>query len=357
MEIILVNEFEELDVFQRDWDCLLEICEGSIPLQSFGWTRAFLKQYSTEGKNNWVCFLAYKNDELIAVYPLVYQKSKRLPGLHLQWFHPPYDAFHTVRIDGLILPGHEYILELIVDKIRRVLKIFPIIQISKIPEHSASYRSVTCFKSNLHHFIKPAGNEELIEANTSLEDYLLGLNGKFRSEMRRIVRRLEERYRISYIFGCNDNHERCLAEFIKLEDSGWKGKNNTSLNKRGKDLDLFKKGTGYLHDKGWIEWNFLKADNKIIAAQMHIKKQGVSFLWKTAYNESYSDYSPGNVLLFKYIQNAIQEKLYKEINFLDERKWFERWNVKKRKLFNVIIFPKVFLLSNILKIYYKIRYS
>ena len=359
LQITYVDVHEELDQFQKGWDDLLKICEGSSPLQSYGWVKAYFKYYLSEKKNKWLCLFAHQDDQMVAVYPLIFQKSRNFPGIHFQRFHQPYDIFHTVRTDGLILPGYEFVLQLFVDKIRSTLKVFPIIQISKIPAYSASYRSLTNqnIKLNLKFLLKSAGNEEFFESNISIEDYMVGLNAKFRSELRRKTRRLEESFCITYIFGCTDYHERCLDQFIKLEDSGWKGHNNTSLKKRGKDLDLFEKGTGCLLKKGWIEWNFLKADNKIIAAQMHIKKHGVSFLWKTAYKESYSDYSPGNILLFKYIQNAIQKKLYKEINFLNEKKWFERWNVKKRKLYNVVIFPKVFILSDLLIIYYKIKNS
>lgn len=359
VRITYIKNIEELDQFSEEWDDLLEVCDGSSPLQSYAWTKAYFNHYIAEKKTRWICLFAHQDDQMVAVYPLIFQKSRNFPGIHFQWFHQPYDIFHTVRTDGLILPGYEFVLQLFVNKIRSTLKVFPIIQISKIPVYSASYRSLANqnLKLNLQFLLKPSGNEEFIESNISLEEYILGLNAKFRSELRRKTRRLEESFRITYIFGYTGYHERCLDQFIKLEDSGWKGHNNTSLKKRGKDQDLFKKGTGYLHEKGWIEWNFLKADNKIIAAQMHIKKFGVSFLWKTAYNEDFSDYSPGNILLFKYFQNAIQKKLYKEINFLNERKWFERWNVKKRKLYNVIIFPKAFLVSNLIKIYYKLKYS
>ena len=352
-----VIELNELCDHEKAWNKLLLECPGSGPTQSFGWIQAFFK-HKLEKNTRWICLFAYENQKLVAVYPLIYLRKKRLPGIVMQFFSMPFDDFHTIRTDGLILPGYEYILVKFINYLRISLKVFPVIVLKGIPYFSATAKSSDFCKKYISSIKKEAGHEDIIKLKDDFPAYLSGLNSKFRREINRQYRKLNLNHQINYhIREKRSNYKDFFNSFIEIEDSGWKGENGSSITQRPGDYDLFEEGVKKLNETGLLEWSFLDADGCRISSQLIININEVLYLWKIGYREDYSNYAPGNLLIYKLLEKSFHDKTISEINFMSEPKWLNSWKVEKRKLLIIIIFPKIYLLSILIKIYYKLKYS
>jgi hypothetical protein len=66
----------------------------------------------------------------------------------------------------------------------------------------------------------------------------------------------------------------------------------------------------------------------------------VMYLWKIAYDEAYSAYAPGNVLLLRAIEHAFESPDIDEINCLTDSPWNRDWNMGHRDYFRVTVWPK-----------------
>ena len=357
-KIVEEKNLENLSRHENAWDHLMLEVANAGPTQSYSWIYSYFK-HKISSRFRWVCLFAYHKEQLAGVYPLIILQKKGFPGLYFQFFQAPHDPFHTVRNDGLIYPGNEkHILELFFKHLQRSFKAIPIIWIPGIPEFRSSYRYFSNQKRNLQTFKKADGVEDIIVLPDNYETYVNNLNPKFRREIFRQERRLKEKGEVSYIFrDASMSNKESLDIFAEVENSGWKGIKKTSIKENPGDLELFSDATGSFNKNGWMQWNFLKADKEFIAAQLAVKINRVIYLWKIGYREEYSSYAPGNLLMYKFIEDAFSQGDAEEINFMNERGWLKEWKVDRRNIFSLAIFPGIPIVSFMLKMYYRYKYK
>ena len=356
IQIILTNRFDELEKHESKWNDLMKKCPGLSPTQSFAWIHGIFS-FKIKNDTKWLCLFAYNNQDLVGVLPLVTNKRKGLAGIYLQLFQSPYDYFHPVRTDGIFLPGFEFVMDLFINKVKYKYKVNPVFQFRYVPDSSSLYRYLSDSKRNSLFLLMLSRKEDIIILPNSKEEYFNSLDSKFRREINRRSKRLAETYEINY--SLNDNKKtgrKRLELFSELEDKGWKGKDGiTTIKKIPRDFDLFLNSTTKLSKQGWVQWNFLEADKNIIAAQLISVINGIAYVWKVAYDENYSKFAPGNLLMLKFIEDSFEDERISEFNFLNERDSFKVWNVKTRQLYDIFIFSDKGIISFLLKVYFRFR--
>jgi len=354
--IISENTLEGLEQHRQAWDELIKNCEDVSPVQTYGWVSAFMK-YKIKSRYPWVCIFAYRNEEMTGVYPLILTQRTGFYRLQFQFFQLPHDPFHTVRADGLILRGYEHVLEQITFHLKKMYKAIPVIWAQGIPLNSSTNRYFAGKGRKLGNYRKGMPPEDFIQLKGDFQTYTGTLNSKFRREILRQERRLIEKTKVKYRFRDLERSNSRNAEiFAEIENSGWKGLKKTSITGNTGDMELFNDATSDFNTKEWMQWNFLEADDKVIAAQLAVKINSTIYLWKIGYREEFSNMAPGNLLMYRFIEDAFRQGDVDEINFMNERGWLKEWNVSKRDLFNTAIFPAIPLLSFLLKAYYKVKY-
>ena len=356
INIIEIRRLEDLEKHQEEWDTLIQKCPGSVHTQSFAVIYSFFLN-SLQPNRRWICLLAYDRSKLIAVYPLIVGRRIGIPGLCLQTFATPYDTFQAIRIDSLILPGYESTLEVFIDHLRKSFRAFPIITLRGIPELSPSIVYFHYKQKSLSFYKKYAGEETFIPLSDNYQKYLSGLKPKFRSDIERRLRKLSA-WDHNVYFRFRDNqrtNEENLEIFKEIESGGWKGRKKTDIKTRSKDSEFFHTATNKLHEKGWIQWNFMEVNNETIAAQLHVRINNTTVFWKIAYKEKYGLYAPGILLLYKSIEDCYNHGEFVEINLMNKKEWFGNWNVKNRPLYNLKIMPNRFLFTQLIILYLRIK--
>ena len=357
---IIVREarrINELEMYEKSWDQLLEKCPESTPAQTFAWLHAYFK-YKLPSETKWICLFAFNDsDELLGVYPLIILKKMGIPGLTIQLFRIPYDALHTARTDGLLKPGYEYILNIFLQYLKRRFKSYPAIKIYRIPNISPSLRCLEKTESRLFYYKKLITFEDFINTNGEYSEFTHSLNSKFRRELNRQERRLNANVKLFYKLDEKErNNLKNLYYFAELENTGWKAKKRKTIKLYKGDEQLFSSATERFYKKGWMRWHFLEADNNNIAALLIVRINSVNYYLKIAYNESFSYGSPGHLLINKSLEKTFREEDSFEVNFMNQRKWLKVWNVQKRELFNVFILPQIRIFAPIVKLILKFHY-
>ncbi len=169
----------------------------------------------------------------------------------------------------------------------------------------------------------------------------VGLNGKFKSNLRNRERRLNALGGVSFEVGQKRNEQkRALQIFYELEQSSWKGERGTAIiNQRDTKFffdKLVERATGDI----WIP--ILSVSGRPVAAQLIRVCCGTMFLLKTAYHPDFSPYSPGQLITARVIKYGMERGI-KILDFLGEQMtWKMDWVPDLRSNFQLVLCSQSF---------------
>ncbi len=348
MKIVDVRNLEDLAEHADAWNELFRKADRLSPLLSCQWLSAFF-QNMVAPSERWLCLFAYEGDRLIGIFPLVASYSYNFMKYSLLLFKLPYHFAHTSGTDCLTLPGREDILGVFLDYLNQIPSVFPCFSFKHVPEH---YASVKYFSSKSHKMCvvrKPAGFEDFIPVQKSAEKYSSGLSSKFRRNLNKACRDIEELKPVSFRFCENTRSvQENTARFLETENHCWKGARETSIKNYPSSARMFEVAAGNLTGQGMMVFNFLEAGDKTVAAQYAMRGNRTMYILKMAYDEDYAAYSPGNILMLKVIEEACRSGAFDEVNLISGPPILEKWNVQKRPLYHLIAFPEIPVLSRLL---------
>ena len=123
------------------------------------------------------------------------------------------------------------------------------------------------------------------------------LSGEYRRQMRRKAERLAECGRVDYTtLDASGDVEHWLDSFLRLEASGWKGREGSALASTAVDRSFFLEIAREAFRRNRLIMQSLDLDGEPIAQYCAFKAGAGSFDFKPAYDERYARYSPGSLL-------------------------------------------------------------
>ena len=124
-----------------------------------------------------------------------------------------------------------------------------------------------------------------------------------RKSTKRQLRRLEELGKVTWEQSdSSSDFEQLTDEFLKLEASGWKGKEGTALASTPATKAFYEEMIRESAKAGKAKFLSLKLDGCPIAMLSDLHSEDFSYCYKTAYNEEFSSFSPGLQAEFKNIE-------------------------------------------------------
>ncbi len=98
-------------------------------------------------------------------------------------------------------------------------------------------------------------------------------------------------------------YEDALARFLLLESSGWKGKNRSAIASNAQSTGFYSSVVESLHQRGQLRLYSLCLDGKPIAMHLGLMMAGVYYSPKVAYDEEFSYFAPGHLLVQHIIRD------------------------------------------------------
>ncbi|MEX0406449.1 GNAT family N-acetyltransferase [Aquibium sp. LZ166] len=148
-----------------------------------------------------------------------------------------------------------------------------------------------------------------LESTLDGEEYLkASLRPHHYREFRRLKRRLGETGRLEYHVARQPEEIRLATEeFLSLEASGWKGREGTAM-----VIDRFRaafarEAIHRLSQQDLCRVHSLVLDGRTIASLIVFIEAGQAYTWKTAYDETYSTYSPGALLTIELTKSHLED--------------------------------------------------
>jgi CelD/BcsL family acetyltransferase involved in cellulose biosynthesis len=157
------------------------------------------------------------------------------------------------------------------------------------PTESA-LRSIAARRQRLICRIGQRSRAALGPAQGKMQGFESSLPKKRLKEWGRQMRRLRERGDVAFRIV---RDESAIEPFIAMEAKGWKGGQRTALGADAGLAAFTRSMLTSLAQRGKLVGHLLELDGEAIAAGLALRSGDRAFYWKTAYDESFSEYSPG----------------------------------------------------------------
>jgi CelD/BcsL family acetyltransferase involved in cellulose biosynthesis len=162
------------------------------------------------------------------------------------------------------------------------------------------------------------------------EEVIGDTTSKFRANLRRRLRNLEARGPVTM-----RRVERADAEllraFYELERSGWKGDAGSAIAQNPATKRYYDELADVAARLGMLTFYLLEQNGRPIAMQFGLTAGGRYYISKPAYDETFADCSPGQLLMAKVIRDAAERGLT-EIDFLGmSMPWKADWTRRTRR--------------------------
>jgi CelD/BcsL family acetyltransferase involved in cellulose biosynthesis len=180
-----------------------------------------------------------------------------------------------------------------------------------------------------------------VPIESSWDEYLGTLSAHRRYDLRRAWRRAEEGGKVSVrvLTPRPDEVEGLMREFVRIEGSGWKARNGSSLQQRPQLRAFFEQYGKLAAAEGRLRLSFLDVGDTPIAAQFSVEYADRLWVLKIGYDESWSRCSPGWLLIAETMRMAFEQRL-RSYEFLgSDEPWLHGWRTTSREFRTVACYP------------------
>jgi CelD/BcsL family acetyltransferase involved in cellulose biosynthesis len=306
------------------------------------WTHAYLSAFAPQ--TSITIISVWDGPRLCALLPLMRQRVW-VAGLPVLQFTIPANV-HSARAGFALCPGDEG--ESALRGLWQAIKALPrwdVLDVSHVLEGSGIDRLAACARGEGFPVARKRTSQTLylpIVDSTGSKDqppWMAGTSPKFRAHLRRTRRQLEEQGVVS-LTHYNAADPAAVARFYDLEASGWKGTEGTAIKCDPRTLHFYNSVASVAAQQGYFSLDFLEVNGKPIAGNLAFNFCGRYLLVKSAYDESFSRYGPGQLLLHAVLNESSQRGLH-ELDFVGPATWKQsRWASARRTNYRVFIFRK-----------------
>ena len=344
-----IESLEGLNKIKSDWERLFNLNKKISIFFSFEifkiYYKSIIKNYNNIKIKIFV--IKNKNQKIIAIFPFTLEPK----------IYPPYLPLKELNIkDGYLIgfynfltdsqENQEVIFQKFLKYLKKIKRRWDILKIYSISADDKLFKVLTSIFGHYYKIEVNNSNTLVVDCNIEFNEYIKkNVKGKDHREMRRKIRRLEEIGKLKLVEMRDEQEiEKGLTNFYDIEDSGWKGKEETSL-KRSYYGEYYKELAYHLSRENKFRLYLLQLNNDYIAGIYGIIDRETLFLIKIGYSNDFSRYSPSNILFYLAFEKLFMDKKIRKIDFYgpytEYQKIFGRQTRKnyRIKIYNRNIFP------------------
>lgn len=182
-----------------------------------------------------------------------------------------------------------------------------------------------------------------ISLDKTFEEYFRkDLSSSMRKSLKLSINRLKKAGPHRFLHFEREEALEKWQDFLRIEDSGWKGENGTSILKTAAEYRKYYDGLiRILSETGDLHLYFLELEQKYIAAAFGYTSGDVFQYVKIGYDEEYQALSPSN-MLFMHLMQDIQEhhKEIRRIHFFpyDDTGYKQRFANEAQQFAEIVVY-------------------
>lgn len=327
-----IRELEELLKYSEAWKALSEEIEN--PLFSINWFIAGTKGFENTSQLK-MSLVQTEEDQLKAVAPLA-TKGKIFPHLEIL-------GSSILREPGGFLYDDIDSLKIL---IRRLLGSNEPLFLSKLYHNSAEVKLIEkeIKDRNSINVSREYSQIPYVDTIDGWDNIRRNTSSSKRANFRRLDRKIAKEGKVDFqvISPDPDNFQKYLNDLMEVEAANWKGKMGTAVKTHDALRKFFEELAYLMASEGRLRLIFLSVDETPIAAQYAIEQSNRLWILKIGYDERWSNFSPGTLLMDKVVKYCFDKDL-EGCEFLGNNDdWLHDWATGVHKLVSYHIYPKTF---------------
>lgn len=329
MKIERITEFEHFRKIRRRWNSLLFSSDENSIFLTHQWFYSWWKCFS-EGKFLEILLFKDGQREPIGIAPLMVKKN----SLYFMASPEVTDYCDFITAKGRAEEFYHRFLAYLKIQYSGIKKVELMNLKSSspalffLPQLGPKY-NFSCSFSEIE--VSP-----VLELPSTYEDFLRLLDRKYRHELRRKLRRMDNLQGVKTVKVTNPkNLQTSIETFIDLHRKSDPSKQE--FWKRKGMVDFFREITLQFSSQRWVELNFLMYKEDIMATLFNFSYENQIFFYNIAYDKDYGRYSPGLFLFNHCLKQAIIEKK-KRADFLRGREKYKYYfGAEESKIFQLTL--------------------
>ncbi len=327
-EVDIITTYRGIELLAGEWDVLADSI--GTPTLSYAWVSSCAK--ALYHNDQFFVVTVRRNGVLCGIAPLVVVERagiKRLEFIGVSYLSEP---------SGLLYSTQE-VLDILAAAIIKAS--YPVV-LCRLPFDSpvtARLRSVSSVRCLI--VAAPSAETGAVPITSSWAEYVSRLSSRRRYDLRRGRQRAENAGNVTFrmLSPGTDNWETALADFVRIEATGWKYQKGSSLSQREDLHRVFRGYANLASQKGFLRFAFLDLNGQPIAAQLATEYSQRYWVLKVGYDEAWSFCSPGVQLLAETLHYAFEYKLLSYEFLGSDEPWLRGWGAEKRRYCTAGCYP------------------
>jgi CelD/BcsL family acetyltransferase involved in cellulose biosynthesis len=331
---------EELHDHAEHWNALVER-KGFLHTSSAAWLIPFVATLTTRHEQCNFMFL-YRGDRLAAVLPLLLTSHRTPFGTSRRIQTPNHP--HALSVDILVDEREiDALAQVLPEVFRGYLRHWFELKVCRITGESVLFELTDAPRDSIYRLDTVCDYGAYVPTTGSFDRYLDSLSNRFSRNLRRLQRKLEKLDDVQYLFlRGSEARPELLEDFVRVEASGWKGARGTAIASDERLVSFYRRAVENLFREGWLEWHLLKTGHHVIAAQLGVRMNRTLHLWKIAFDEEFSAFGPGNLLLRECIRRCFLEPDIDTLNCITDMPWNRNWSMTRQEYRTIECWPRSF---------------
>jgi len=324
-----IRDYASFVALEAEWNDAVERARIAHPFLRHEWLRTWWDAF---GDNRQLHIIVVRDGTRIAGIAPLMRENAVLYGLPLRRLALLAND-HTPRADFIIVGDPDETYRTIWHSLHEDIDQWDVLQLTQLLKTSPTVAAFTQFAAaeRLPIGTWKSSDSPYLALDGNWESYWASLPAKFRSNVRnRLTRATQVGAPALEIITDRAAIQSALNEVWRLEASGWKDREGTSI---GSDPTVQKFYTLLAEraaESGWLRLLFLTAGGKRIAVSYSAVYDDRLFLLKTGHDREFHTCSPFKLLTYFAAQDGYARGL-REIDFLgDAEPWKQEWTAAAR---------------------------
>lgn len=325
MKLEIHKGLNGLTKIEAEWNNLFNSLSTPTYTQSSIWHKCYLQNLATDIQKCYY-FCIYKNNSLIAIFPLEEARHK----------------FYLLTLNTLKFSenNHFGLNSIIVDEDEDTQAVFEFLYQTLKNEGSIKWHLIYLERAiqNSQASLCKIKQSSLLSQSASnvcnilpIQDYektLEQFSKNFKGNLRKTRKKIKSLKKVEYESSNCTTLDAFFEHFLDIEASGWKGLagKSSAIKLDPKLVNFYREVMHGFAKLGKMEINLMSLNDKPIAVQYSIILEPTVFLLKIGYDESCRKISPGNLLIEHKLKEYEKNPSLSNLNLISDAAWHTSWN-------------------------------
>ena len=325
----VIGDYDSFVALESEWNDAVQRAQIPHPFLRHEWVRTWWDSF--QGNRQLHIVIVRDDDRIVGIAPLM-RENVVVYGLPVRRVALIAND-HTPRTDFVVTGDENEVSRAIWNSLACEIDRWDVLQLTQLPATSPTKKAMADLASadQLPIGTWKSSDSPYLELAGTWESYWASLSAKFRSNVRNRLTRVKQISEPELEI-LSDKRAIVAAcdEAWRLEASGWKDKDGTSIASDRKVQKFYTLLAERAADRGWLRLLFLTVGGKRIAVSYSADYEGRLFLLKTGHDREFHACSPFKLLTYFAAQEAYARGL-REIDFLgDTEPWKQEWTPTAR---------------------------